>query len=154
MNETISLVISVLTTAGFSGFVGALFQARLDKRNRIDTVQNELKQKRYLCIAMLMLTKIQSQYGLEKITQFRPDLRNSSDIDNELLTELMNAFIFADQQVISSPAEFIENSMAENFLKVMTAMRRDLWNKNLPIDASTLQTIERLSLNKSTKSLT
>lgn len=69
MSSILANLLSILSVVGLGGLVGGLlgayFQARFQFRVQIGQHEHELKQKRYLCILMLMLTKLNPVLDLE-----------------------------------------------------------------------------------------
>lgn len=128
--DEIKLLISLGTAAGFGGVIGSYFQMKFGRQAKQSDHQHELKQKRYLCILMLMLAKIDDEKSLGKLTQFRPDLRSIEDLDNELQTELLNAVVYSSDSVLKNLSSFISTPNKESFYEVASAIRTDLWGKN------------------------
>jgi len=65
------------------------YLVRISKRafrvaRKIGQQQHDLKQKRYLSILILMLTKLDPDNGLRQVREIRPDLRNLDDVSNEM----------------------------------------------------------------------
>jgi hypothetical protein len=126
MNASLTTIISFLTGA-LGGLIGAYFQARFQRRTQVSQHQHELKQKRYLSILILMLTKLIPNAQMSKTQALRPDLKGVEDIDRELETEVLNGFIFASDSVLKALLEFIGEPDYQSFLKATNAMRDDLW---------------------------
>jgi hypothetical protein len=82
---------------------------------------------------MLMITQLHPTAGIEKVKQFRSDLNNINDIKLEIRTELLNAIVFASDDVLESIAIFIDNPNYETFGVVASNMRKDLWGKKTKI---------------------
>jgi hypothetical protein len=141
MAEPISTTVSVLTAVGLGGILGAYFQARFQRSTQINQQEHELKRKRYLCILMIMIAKLQPEEGLAKLRSHRPDLATMDDINDELNSELLNGFIYADDEVLNALAAFIQKADRETFLATATAMRMDLWGKKTSLKASVLETV-------------
>jgi hypothetical protein len=129
MTSILANLVPLLTAIGLGGLLGAYFQARFQRRAQIGQHEHELKQKRYLCILILMLTKLNPVVGLAKTRAIRPDLKTTEDIDDELLTELLNGFVYANDDVLRSLAEFIRTPDHQSFVRASVAMRKDLWGK-------------------------
>lgn len=138
---TFTSIITALGAFGLAGVIGAYFQSRFQQRTKIGEQEHELKQKRYLCILMLMLTKLKPGVGMEKITTIRPDLRDTQDVDDELVTELMNALVYATDDVIESLSAFIETPTSSTFIVAATQMRKDLWGKKTNLDQRFINTL-------------
>jgi hypothetical protein len=133
MPELAATVVSLLTAFGGGGVLGAYFQARFQQRTKVRGLEHDLKQKRYSAILILMLTKLNPEVRLEKVHVIRPDLTTLTDIDNELSTELLNAVVFASQQVLEALAGFIRTPSKSTFVSTALAIRKDLWGKRAVI---------------------
>lgn len=144
MNSILTNLVPLLTAIGLGGLLGAYFQARFQRRAQIGEHEHELKQKRYSCILILMLTKLNPMVGLAKTRAIRPDLKTTDDIDDELSTELLNGFVYANDEVLRSLAEFIRTPSHQSFVRASVAMRKDLWGKRVSAEES-LQIIALLS---------
>lgn len=131
MNESI---IPVLTALGFGGIIGAYFQSLFQQRGQLKEKEHELKSKRYKTILILMLTKLDPENGLKKIAEFRDDLKNISDVEKEIETELMNSILFANDDVIKSLSAFCRDSSNANYIGTAVAMRKDLWGRKTRIE--------------------
>jgi hypothetical protein len=143
MREMILLLAPLITAAGLGGVVGSYFTARFQQRNQLGHVEHELKQRRYLCMLILMLTRLNVPAHLEKLTDRRPDLRSPEDLDSELRTELLNAVVFASDRVLGSMAAFIRVPNAEHFLDAAAAMRADLWGRRMKVKPDILEAISQ-----------
>jgi hypothetical protein len=131
--------VSLLTAAGFGGVLGAYFQALFQQRSKVGELEHELKQKRYLCILILMLTKLTPEAGLSKVNKIRPDLKTLNDVEEELKTELLNAVVFASQPVLNSLAKFVRQPTKSSFVAVASEMRKDLWGRRASVSAEFLE---------------
>jgi len=134
-------VISLIAALGVAGLVGAFFQSRFEQQKRLRQQEHELKRPRYLCIPILMLTKLDPAAGMRQVREHRPDLRDLDDVDAEIRTELLNAVLFASDDVIKAIAEFVRTPGYPSYIKSATAMRKDLWNKRTAVDEATLQVV-------------
>lgn len=149
-----STITSILAATGFatlfSGLLIAYFQSKFNQKTQAFQKQQELRQSRYLSILMQMLAKLDPENHLTKINKVRPDLASIKDLDSELLTELLNSFVFADDAVITSLATFINEPNYKHYIQTAIAMRSDLWGKKSKISEQTLQefTVFRKLLNK------
>ncbi len=137
MTDLMPIIIVVLTALG-GGFFGAYFQSRFQHQKDLQTDIHELKRARYGAILIQMLTVLDPERGLEKTKKFRPDFKDVDDVKDELKTEMLNAILFANDEVIKSMAEFSKNPNHENYIKSAAAMRRDLWRTKTDIDEKTL----------------
>lgn len=127
--EILALVASLITAAGLGGVIGAFFQNKFAQQSKLEQHQFELKQKRYLCILILMLAKIEPDKSKAKLKQFRPDLQSPEDLDEELKTELLNAVVYSDNDVLRNFSAFIQAPSKEGFVYVASSIRKDLWGK-------------------------
>ncbi|MEO0375404.1 MAG: hypothetical protein AAF329_12425 [Cyanobacteria bacterium P01_A01_bin.17] len=135
MTETLSTTVSILTAVGFGSILGAYFQALFQQRAKVVEHEHELKRTRYMCILILMLTKLNPNIGLERVRNIRPDLRTLDDIESELQTELLNAVIFAKQPVLEAISTFVRSPSQFTFIKATTEMRKDLWGKKAKVNS-------------------
>ena len=80
--------------------------------------------------------------ALKNIKLRRPEIRNINDLKDELNTEWVNSWMFADDRTIKSFKNFIEKPNEKTFSETILSMRKDLWGKktNLPIDTFSLKT--------------
>lgn len=134
----ISAVVSMLTALGVSGFIVAFFQHRFEHRKQIRGLEHDLKEKRYKAINILMLTLLDPQ-GSVHIAEHRPDLKNNNDVVKELRTEMLNSFLFANDDVIRSLTEFIAQPAHDKYIKAAVSMRKDLWGTDSTIGPEVLQ---------------
>jgi hypothetical protein len=137
----VSTIISLVAALGIGGLGGAFVNSYLEHKKLLNQQEHELKRKRYLCTLILMLTKLDPVSGLRHLQDHRPDLRDLKDVDAEIRTELLNAMLFASDDVITEMAAFIGNPGHTAYVKTVTAMRRDLWNKKTTIDETALQAV-------------
>jgi hypothetical protein len=126
---------------GVGGLIGNYVQSRLQHRAQIGQLEHELKQKRYLCILVLMLTKLNPDVGLARARAIRPDLQKLDDIDVELDAELLNGYVFAGDTVLETLSSFIREPSHRSFVNAAVAMRQDLWGKGTNADARFLDVI-------------
>ena len=136
-NFSIQVILILLTALG-GGFFGAYFQSHFQHKREMQTDIHELKRKRYGAILIQILTVLDPKRGLSKVKEFRPDFENLEDVKEELKTEMLNAILFANDEVIKSMSEFTKNYTYENYIKSAAAMRKDLWGKATAIDEKVL----------------
>lgn len=134
----LSTVVPWITALGVGGLIGAFFQSRFEHQKHVNQQEHELKRKRYLCILILMLSKLEPKTGMPHLNEHRPDLRDIDDLDAELRLELFNAVLYASDDVIAAMADFVASAGYPSYIKTATAMRRDLWNKKTAIDETAL----------------
>lgn len=151
--SSIGAIVSLVTALGVGSavgaFFGAFFQSRFEHRKHLNEQEHELKRRRYLCILILMLAKLDPKTGLRHVHEHRPDLQDLDDLDTEIRTELFNAVLFASDDVVSSMADFIRKPEYGSYVSTAAAMRRDLWSKKTSIDETALKVVsEDLVLEK------
>lgn len=129
MLALIAAIGTVLTAMGLGGVLGAYVQHRLQARRAMSDREQELKERRYLCILILMLAKLKPEIGIAKVQRIRPDLPDLGALDEELETETLNAVVFASNDVLGSLAAFVKQPSHGAFAATASAMRRDLWGR-------------------------
>ncbi|MEW5987795.1 MAG: hypothetical protein AB1791_14265 [Chloroflexota bacterium] len=100
MTLSLQTVISLLTLIGISGILGAFFQSRFERQKQVREQEHELKRRRYSCILILMLTKLDPKAGALHLREIRPDLQDLTALDKEIEMELLNGVLFASDAVI------------------------------------------------------
>ena len=138
MTLPLGTVLSVLTTLGIGGLIGAYFQSLLERKNKIREREHELKHKRYAAITILMLTRLDPDANLTDLRLRRPEISDTSHLDNELRTELQNSFLFAGDEVVRALAKFVNKPSKSFYVKAVVAMRRDLWGRRTSINEDVL----------------
>jgi hypothetical protein len=141
-------LVSLITALGAGSVVGALVQSRLERQKHLNEQEHDLKRRRYLCILILMLSKLEPKTGVPHLALHRPDLQGLDDLDAEIRLELFNAMLFGSDDVIAAMADFVASAGYPAYIRTVTAMRRDLWNKKTIIDEAALSRVtEGLSLS-------
>lgn len=138
MVESLQIIVSLLVAIGIGGILGAYFQSLFQHQKEIKEHEHELKRRRYGCILILMLTKLDHKTGLPHIREIRPDLQDLNDIEKEIEVELLNGVLFASDDVIKSMSEFIRNPSYSSYIKTATSMRNDLWGKKTSVNEQIL----------------
>ena len=139
LGSIVSLIIALGFGSAVGTFLGAFFQSRFEQRKHLNEQEHELKRRRYLCILILMLAKLDPGTGLRHIHEHRPDLQSFDDLDAEIRTELFNTVLFASDEVVSAMAEFIRKPDYSSYINTAAAMRRDLWDKKTSINETALK---------------
>jgi hypothetical protein len=133
------LILSILSAIGVSGIIAAFFTYFWQKRKEIQIKENELKEKRYLCILLLMYAFVNPQ-EFASLKRHRPELQTKDDLRRELQLEWVNSWIYAGDDTIQSFKKFIENSNEDTFAQTILSMRHELWNKKSKLPLSTFST--------------
>jgi hypothetical protein len=136
----ITVVVSILTALGIGGVLGAFFQHRFEHQKQIRGQEHDLKQRRYSCILILMLTQLDPD-ALRHTHERRPDLRDMADVEKELRTEMLNSILFANDDVVRSMATFIDQPTYESYVKVAASMRKDLWGRATAVGEKVLYAV-------------
>jgi hypothetical protein len=131
-------LVSLITALGAGSVVGALVQSRLERQKHLNEQEHDLKRRRYLCILILMLSKLEPKTGVPHLALHRPDLQGLDDLDAEIRLELFNAMLFGSDDVIAAMADFVASAGYPAYIRTVTAMRRDLWNKKTAINEAAL----------------
>jgi len=141
MDSLISLefIISLITAIGLGGIFGAFFQSKFQHQREIKEDIHNLKRQRYGAILIQMLTIIEPEHGLIKSQKYRPDLKSIDDFKEEIKIEMLNSVLYANDDVIKSVAEFVENPNHSNYIKTAIVMRQDLWNRKTKIGKDILK---------------
>ena len=131
-------LVSLITALGAGSVVGALVQSRLERQKHLNEQEHDLKRRRYLCTLILMLSKLEPKTGVPHLALHRPDLQGLDDLDAEIRLELFNAMLFGSDDVIAAMADFVASAGYPAYIRTVTAMRRDLWNKKTAINEAAL----------------
>lgn len=131
---------SILGILGVGGLIAAFFTFLWEKQKEIQLKENELKERRYLCILVLMYAYVNPK-ELKMLKQHRPEIQNLGDLKRELQTEWVNSWIFAGDRTIESFKKFLEEPNENNFAETVLSMRKELWNtkSNLPLSTFTVK---------------
>jgi hypothetical protein len=154
MSELIGTVAAVLAAMGLGGILGAVVQHRLESRRRLNEKEHQLKERRYLCILILMLAKLRPEIGIAKVHERRPDLANLDALDDELETELFNAVVFASTDVLRGLGQFLKQPHHRTFAEVADAMRADLWGRRQRLGASLVDMLTEIAARERKDSIT
>jgi len=139
--DSIQIIISLVGAIGLGSILGAFFQSLFQHQQQIKEHEHELKSKRYKCIMILMLTKLNPEEGMKHMQDHRPDLTNIKDVEKEIETELLNAILFASDGVIKAMKDFVVLSNHQNYIKAALEMRKDLFGKKTKISQQNLSDI-------------
>ena len=129
MSQELQIIISLITTFGIGGILGAYFKSHFERKKELKDQEHQLKKTRYGAILMLLLAKLDPKDGLEKAKAFRPDLKTVIDLDKEIKTEYYNAIIFASDAVLEAMVNFIKAPTYKHYIITAKAIRKDLWKK-------------------------
>ncbi|MCK4648649.1 hypothetical protein KAT51_03905 [bacterium] len=130
--ETITqIILSFLGIIGIGGIITALF----NKAKEIEFQKLEQKQKRYKSMLLYMDVFFEPK-NIKYLSSRQPDINTAKDVLEYLKAEYHEMLLYASKDVISSARDFINSPNRENFLKVVLAMREDLWirKKDLELD--------------------
>lgn len=134
---TIEILLTIIGALGLGTVVGAYFQSNFQHSKELKMDNHEFKRARYGSILIQMLTLLDPKH-IDKVSKIRPDLKNIEDLREELKTELLNAVLYANDDVIKSLSVFNKNPNYESYLNTVSSMRKDLWGKNTKISSKDL----------------
>ncbi|MDD5182371.1 MAG: hypothetical protein PHC66_04360 [Candidatus Nanoarchaeia archaeon] len=139
---SLEFILSVLGVIGTGGIIATLFTYILEKKKIVQLKENELKERRYLCILLLMYAYVNPN-ELKTLKRFRPEIQNKDDLKRELQTEWVNSWVFAGDNTIKAFKIFLESPTENNFAGTVLSMRKELWNKKtkLPLSTFTARTV-------------
>jgi len=123
---------------GIGTVVGAYFQTLFQHRQSLKKDVHDLKRARYGSTLIQMLSLLDPDGSLAKLKERRPDLASVEDLRQELRVEMLNALLFASDQVVSALSRFNAAPTYASYLEVVAAMRKDLWGKATTITAKDL----------------
>lgn len=83
---------------------------------------------------ILMWTSLNPARELEHLRLFREDIPDIETLQRELKLELYNMMLYANDNVIRSFKQFVNDNSHENYSQVAFEMRKDLYGKNTRID--------------------
>lgn len=129
---------AILGLFGIGTVVGAYFQSLFQHRQSLKKDVHDLKRARYGSTLIQMLSLLDPEGSLEKLTERRPDLASVEDLRQELRVEMLNALLFASDRVISALARFNADPTYHSYFEVVAAMRQNLWGKATGITAEDL----------------
>lgn len=129
----IELIITIVGILGLGTVIGAYFQLKFQHFKELKMDSHEFKRARYGSILIQMLTILDPKH-LEKVSKIRPDLKSIEDVREEIKNELLNAVLYANDNVIKSLAMFKKTPSYKNYLIVVSSMRKDLWGKSTTIN--------------------
>jgi hypothetical protein len=92
------------------------------------------REKRYKAIIMLMWARLDQKNGLKLLKLHRPDIPDTESLVQELKTELYNAMLYAQDDVLKCLRIFIESPDHQSYFNVALAMRHDLYGKKTRIE--------------------
>ena len=133
MSQELQIIISLITTFGIGGILGAYFKSYFERKKELKDQEHQLKKTRYGALLMLMLAKLDPKDGLSKLETYRPDLKSVTDLEKEIKVEYYNAIIFASDKVLESMVSFIKAPSYKNYINTAKAIRKDLWKKRTKI---------------------
>jgi hypothetical protein len=134
---TIELLLTIIGILGLGTVIGAYFQSNFQHSKELKMDNHKFKRNRYGSILIQMLTLLDPKH-LDKVSKIRPDLMNIEDLREELKKELLNAVLYANDDVIKSLSTFNKNPNYESYLNTVSSMRKDLWGKNTRISSKDL----------------
>lgn len=115
------------------GVIGAFFQSKFQHQKQLKEWEHEVKRKRYFALNVLLITKIDVPSRIASLSNIRPDINTEEQMDKEIEVELLNAILFASDNVLKEIKDFIAKPSTLSYHNVAMAMRRDLWKKQTSV---------------------
>lgn len=136
----LSSLIALLSALGIGGLVGSVIQSWLSRHNEMKAMERQNMERRYGALVIQMITKLDPK-RIEKLRTIRPDLATFAGLDEELKVELLNAMMFASDEVINNLGTFIKHPSYQTYFQTVKAMRHDLWKTDTKLDEQLLEEI-------------
>lgn len=129
--ELNTVFLGLLSTAfmGIGSLITLLLQFLLQQKQKISEEKFQFKFTRYKAISVQMYTLLNPEERLSKANRIRPDLDSRQSLVEELQAELYNAMLYASDGVLLTLKNFNTAPNTSSYLKVLIAMREDLWGK-------------------------
>jgi len=133
-------LIALLSALGIGGLIGSVIQSWLSSHNELKAMERENMQKRYGALVIQMITKLDPK-RIAKLRTIRPDLATFAGLNDELKVELLNAMMFASDDVINNLGQFIKDPSYQTYFQTVKAMRQDLWKTDTKLNEQLLEEI-------------
>lgn len=133
------LILSFFSVIGISGIIGAFLTYFWNRKKEIELKNFEFKEKRYKSIILLMYAYLNPS-ELQNIIIMRPDLKNIQHLKEELITERVNSWLFANDDTILNFKWFLADPSNITYAKTILSMRKELWNKKSKLHLSIFST--------------
>lgn len=134
METATQIILSILGIIGVGGIITAL----LNKAKEIEFQKLEQKQKRYKSMLLYMDAFFQPK-NIKYLSSRQPDIDTAEDILEYLQAEYHEMLLYASNEVIYAAKKFIESPSRDEFLRVILAMRKDLWTKKDDLDIAKIR---------------
>jgi hypothetical protein len=141
-----TIVISILTSFGVSGFIGIYLQHLWTQKRETESKIQSLNVKHYESTLVFMRIVLDPK-KIDHFNVVREDpviskITNANDIRhfarNRLIEFYYSSVLFYSDDVLNAIKEFLQNATEDAFLKTAVAMRKDLWKKKTKIDLKML----------------
>ncbi len=128
MQITLESVIGVLSSFSIGVIVSNWIQSWLDKRKELFQKRHSYKEARYHVVVNLLCIMIDFDKSKKLLLNHgRNDINSLEQLRDELYLEWHNMVLYANDEVLLSMKEFIDNPTDKTFWKVGLAMRKDLY---------------------------
>ena len=122
-------LIEIIGALGIGGIISSYFTLIWKNKQQDYRIRQELKEKRYKCIILLLQTRLDFKKKLEYLHNYGySEISSLEDLNELLKDELINSYLFASTNFISALEQFIEQPNKENLLIIAKEIRKDLWN--------------------------
>lgn len=131
--QILVIINSLFSIIGVGSLIGILITSHLNEKSRLNEKNFELKEKRYKANIILMWAYINPKKELHFLQKYRNDIKDIGVLRRELILELYEMLLYADDKVIKIFKKCIDTPSYENYSKVIVEMRKDLYGKSTKI---------------------
>ena len=141
-----TVVISILTSFGVSGFIGIYLQhlwtQKRETESRIQRINAKHYESTLVFMRIVLDPKKIDHFNVATEDHLMSTLTNANDV-RYYARQRLNEFYYGSvlsysDDVLKAIKEFLHNATQETFMKTAIAMRKDLWKKNTKIDLKML----------------
>jgi len=132
----ITLATGLAAGLGIGSVITAQIQHALKLKEAAHQSQREALEARYKVVILLMYAAIDFAGNETAMRIHRPDLKNQSDVLDDLRAEWTNMLLFASKNTLDLLRIFILEPTSNNLAKCAVSMRVDLGRQ--PVDLETL----------------
>jgi hypothetical protein len=132
----ITLATGLIAGLGMGSVITAQIQHALKLKEAAHQSQRQALEARYKVVILLMYAAIDFAGNETAMRIHRPDLKNQSDVLDDLRAEWTNMLLFASKNTLDLLRVFILEPTGNNLAKCAISMRVDLGRQ--PVDLETL----------------
>ncbi len=130
--------LTIITTFGIGGIIGAFVKHWLDNKKDLNIKLNQINEEKYRVILIHMSCGL--DYENRKYFTIKKDYEatNKDYYLNCVREYYYQSLLYSPDFVILELKKFVKNPNQENFVSTAKAMRKDLWGKNTKLDTEEL----------------